>query len=230
MYDLTVEDAHEFYANGVLVHNSSTISTSAWTAGVLISRTKEGIFTVEDVKRGQWSYDERNRIMLQTAEDDAAKYSNVLIFVEQEPGSGGKESMLITIRELAGYNVRRDLPSRGKRERIVGAEKLPGEAKIVRAGPLAAQAEAGNVRIVRADWNSDFLEEIQGFPEMKFMDQVDATAAGFNKLCQYFGLKGQQTPSRDQVDRPDPKDRYGIQVRGDQPARSPRGLTGMFRK
>lgn len=32
VYDLTVEDAHEFFANGILVHNSMDATRYAWMA------------------------------------------------------------------------------------------------------------------------------------------------------------------------------------------------------
>ena len=60
------------------------------------------------------------------------------IWLEQEPGSGGKESADLSIRNLAGY--------------VVHADRVTG-AKLERAEPLAGQCEAGNVKIVRGAWN-----------------------------------------------------------------------------
>src|SRR5262249_49507489 len=40
----------------------------------------------------------------------------------------------------------------------------PTDEKSVRAQPFAAQAEAGNVRLLRAGWNKDWLDEIELFP------------------------------------------------------------------
>ena len=103
--------------------------------------------------------------MRQTAEYDGP---TVPIWVEQEGGSGGKESAEISIRELAGWMVR--------------AEPVTGK-KPTRAGPLAAQAEAGNVKLIRGQWNEDFLHELHGFPEGGNDDQVDAASGAFNKLA-----------------------------------------------
>ena len=52
-------------------------------------------------------------------------------------------------------------------------------SKELRARPLAAQAEAGNVDIVKATWNGDFFDEIGEFPVSKFDDQADAVSRGF---------------------------------------------------
>jgi hypothetical protein len=90
------------------------------------------------------------------------------VWVEQEPGSGGKESAENTIANLAGYTIR--------------ADKVTGD-KITRAGPLAAQAEVGNVVLVRGAWNELFLSEAQAYEEeAPFKDQIDAAAGAFNKL------------------------------------------------
>ena len=61
-------------------------------------------------------------------------------------------------------------------------ERATGD-KQVRADPLAAQVEAGNVRIVRSPWNRAYTEELAAFPMGKHDDRVDASAGAFNKLA-----------------------------------------------
>lgn len=139
-----------------------------FTVGVLMARTEEGLFYVEDVVRGQWSSGRREQAIRETAALDGERYGELVqIWVEQEPGSGGKESALWTVRQLAGYDVRVD--------------PVTGDKK-VRAHPFAAQAEAGLVRLVRGAWNADYLEELALFPNGKHKDQVDASSGAFNKL------------------------------------------------
>jgi predicted phage terminase large subunit-like protein len=187
---------------------------SAFTAGLLLARCKKtGDYFVEHVVRGQWSWFERNRIMREVAASDAARYDNqVQIFAEQEPGSGGKESMLVTIRELEGFNIRRDLVSRGKRERLIGGEKLPGEAKVIRAHPVAAQCEARRVKILRnRPWVPEFLDELCAFPMYAQMDQVDSLSGAFNMLVKYFGPVHGHIPTRTNVGTVESA-RYGILV------------------
>ncbi len=134
------------------------------TAGVLVFKTKEEQFVIADVVKGQWSSSEREKIIRQTAELDGL---DTIIWVEQEPGSGGKESAENTIRNLQGY--------------IVRADKVSG-SKEVRAEPYASQVGGGNVYILNREWTRDFLEEHRLFPVGKFKDQVDAAAGAFNKL------------------------------------------------
>ncbi len=136
------------------------------TSGVRMAEA-DGEFYIEDVVTGQWSAGNREKVIRQTAEHDGL---DVTVWVEQEPGSGGKESAENTIRKtLVGYTVR--------------ADKVTGD-KIERAGPLSAQAEVGNVHLVRGPWNEAFLKEAHAYEaKAKFLDQIDAAAGGFNKLA-----------------------------------------------
>lgn len=162
---------------------AATPGAGSYSAGVLVAMDNRGLFYVEDVVRGQWSAFDRDVIIEQTAERDRHKYQGeVLIYVEQEGGSGGKEAAHQMVTRLAGHPVFRDIVG-GTQRRTVDGQKIPGEAKVVRAMPLAAQAEAGNVRMVRGKWNGDYLDEITAFPEYTFSDQVDATSGAVNKLA-----------------------------------------------
>ena len=154
---------------------AGTASGGDWTVGCLMAKASDGTWFVEDVVRGQWSSFERERVIKTTTEADGAihgrRYS---VLIEQEGGSGGKHSAEITIKGLAGFAVH--------------AERPTGE-KSVRAMPLAAQAEAGNVKLVRGTWNRDFLDELCTFPSGTHDDQVDAASAAFNRLALVRKLK-----------------------------------------
>ena len=90
------------------------------------------------------------------------------IWIEQEGGSGGKDSAGDDVRLLAGYKAR--------------AQK-PAGSKEVRFESFAAQAEAKNIRVVNGDWNMDYINEIASFPNSTNDDQVDATSLAFSKLA-----------------------------------------------
>jgi predicted phage terminase large subunit-like protein len=119
---------------------------------------------VEDCTLGQWEALERERHIKATAEIDGR---GVRIYIEQEPGSGGKESAQATIRKLSGFLAYADHPT---------------GAKEVRAEPYAAQVLAENVYLVRGAWNLPFKQEHQSFPVGRTKDMVDASAAAFNLL------------------------------------------------
>lgn len=137
----------------------------AFTAGVLMA-FHEGFTYVEHVVRGQWSAYEREKTIRQRAELDRERFGDVDIYVEQEPGSGGKESAENTIRNLAGFNIYADRPTGNKDTRLE---------------PYAAQAEAGNVWLVKGSWNEDYIEEMVSIPNGEYRDQSDASSGAFNK-------------------------------------------------
>ena len=138
-----------------------------WTVGLLMAKDKEGVYYIEDVLRGQYSDLQRETIIRQTADTDKERFGNVTVWLEQEPGSGGKDSARITIRRLAGHTVR--------------AERSTGD-KEVRAQPFAAQCEALNVKLVKGAWNASLIDELCMFPNGRHDDQVDAASLAFNKL------------------------------------------------
>lgn len=144
---------------------AGTDGGGAYTAGVKMGLGRDGKFYVLDVVRGQWGAAERERIIKQTAMSDGF---GPHVWIEQEPGSGGKESAESTIRNLAGFSVY--------------AERATGE-KSLRAEPYAVQVEAGNVRVLQADWTQTFIDEHKTFPVGKYKDQVDAAGGAFNKLA-----------------------------------------------
>jgi predicted phage terminase large subunit-like protein len=143
---------------------AGTNAAGDWTAGGKVAEA-DGIIYIEDMIRDRLSSGARNKLIRQTAMLDGDRCH---IRLEQEPGSGGKESAEISVRELAGYVVR---------------VKPSTTDKVSRARPLASQAEAGNVRLVRGAWNRVFLDEITAFPFGEHDDQVDAVSSGFNELA-----------------------------------------------
>ena len=148
---------------------AGTQGAGCYTAGVKMGLDLEGRFWILDVIRGQWAMDERESIIKNTARFDGKP---VWIWIEQEPGSGGKDQATYTIRNLAGYRIQKD---------PVGSAS---GNKIVRAGPCADQVNCGNMWMVEADWNKTYLDEMRYFPASKYKDQIDATSGAFNKLAE----------------------------------------------
>lgn len=165
---------------------ADTDAAGCWTVGTLLGQDDTGNVWVEDVVRGQWSAGTRDRMIAETAQADARRYANeVVVYVEQEPGSGGKHQATAMIRDLSmlGVPVYRDIPG-GAGYKSHEGERIPGLAKIVRARPASAAVENGLVTLVRGNWTTEFLAELQAFPHSAHCDQVDSFAAGFNQLRQ----------------------------------------------
>jgi predicted phage terminase large subunit-like protein len=136
-----------------------------WTAGLKMGRSAEGRYYVLDVRRVRDTPGAVEALVRQTAELDSPA---VPVRIEQEPGSAGLFVVDQFVRTvLPGWDVK-GLPSSGD--------------KAARARPLAAQAEAGNVFLVRGPWNKDFLDEVEMFPAGAHDDQVDAASGAFQDL------------------------------------------------
>jgi phage terminase large subunit-like protein len=144
--------------------------SGAASAGVLICKAN-GIFYIEHVVRGWYNAADREKVILQTAMSDDSKYGrhNVETYIEQEPGSGGKESAEATMDNLSkhGFHIKRDIPSGNKDLRL---------------NPIATQAGLGNVRMVIDTWNEAYLDEMTAIPFAARRDQGDATAGAANRL------------------------------------------------
>jgi predicted phage terminase large subunit-like protein len=151
-----------------------------YTAGVLGGFDKAGLFWLVDVARGRWSSQQvQQRVGLTAREIDGREVS---IWIEEEPGSSGKDVTALYQRLLSGYAVRGD--------RVTGQ-------KLVRIDPFLAAAEAGNVVLVRkryagsgqgigveaAGWHAAFLDECDEFTgdNSGHDDQVVAAAGCFSR-------------------------------------------------
>jgi predicted phage terminase large subunit-like protein len=144
---------------------AGTSGGGAYTVGALLGLDVDDRYWVLDVVRGQWDSNEREKVIEQTATLDGR---SVIIGLEQEPGSGGKESAEATVRRLAGFRVKIDRPT--------------GD-KAWRADPFSSQVNGHNVSIKKADWNATYMEELRFFPASTYKDQVDASSGAFNMLA-----------------------------------------------
>ena len=89
--------------------------------------------------------------------------------IPQDPGQAGKAQRAYLAGKLAGAIVRFS-PETGSKE--------------LRAEPFAAQAQAGNVSLVRGNWNDAFLDEVESFPSGRLKDRVDGASRAFAEMVQ----------------------------------------------
>ena len=141
-----------------------------WTVGTLAA-FHNGIFYILDVRRIRAKGEKVERFIRDTAFEDGPEIS---IRMEQEPGSSGKNLIDSYARYvLEGYDFT--------------GQRATGD-KVTRAKPFSAAVANGNVKLIRADWNNDFIDELSAFPEAKVHDdQVDATVHAFN-ICAGLGM------------------------------------------
>lgn len=150
---------------------SSTKKDSPYTAGVLMGRSRSTkMFYIRNVVRDQLTGENVKALIRQTCHIDMSQIGrrNYQVWLPQDPGQAGKVQAQDFMLMLAAYNVHTE-PESGD--------------KITRAEPFAAQAQAGNVKILDGEWNEAYLRELAAFSEgAKFKDQVDATSGAFGAL------------------------------------------------
>jgi len=151
------------------------------SVGALLCRDADGYVYIVDMVHGRWSATEVEKVLKATAVRDEERFGRrVETVIEQEGGSGGKAWAQRLVREvLAGHRAR--------------AEGATGD-KTIRATGLAAQQQAGNVRLVRRvvdqvtgekgpqSWFDPMIEESRGFPHGAHDDMVDAASSAYNAL------------------------------------------------
>lgn len=179
------------------------------SAGVKVSRDEDKVYYIEHAVTARMSSLERNKLIKHTASVDG---TSVRIILEQEPGSGGKESAEISVRDLEGYRVTVD--------------KVTGD-KLTRAGPLSSAAENGNVRLVRGPWNQAFLDELHAFDgrDGGRDDQVDSASAAYNHLANSGGFEPFSWSFTKSTDRRDQGARVYDPRYGPDPVIVPRGYS-----
>ena len=135
-----------------------------WTAGTR-GGEKGGAFFIRDVQRFRGEPGKVEARVKQAAQLDGRAIS---IWIEQEPGASGKIAIDHYRRNvLPGYACRPD--------RVTGP-------KPVRATPLSAAADAGNVKLVAGPWIPEFLDELEAFPNGSHDDQTDSAAGCHAKV------------------------------------------------
>lgn len=139
-----------------------------WTAGVLMSKTKDKEYIIENVVRYRKLFRGVEDAIIQQAYEDG---KDVIITLPKDVGAQSQSyaSMLQAKIASLGFTV-----------------KLikPVADKVTRFGAFSSMSEAGFVKYVEDDWNKDYFNELEQFDgSRKFKrDQVDATSDAFNYL------------------------------------------------
>ncbi len=141
-----------------------------YTAGVKVRRVN-GVYYVLDCQAVQEGPAEVDRLFLNNSRQDgaaaAAAGARYRVRWEIEPGSAGIRESQRLVKLLDGLDARGVHPT--------------GD-KLTRARALAAQAEAGNVKLLRGPWNEAWLRHMHGQPDLPHDDIMDATALAYNEL------------------------------------------------
>lgn len=143
---------------------AATAGGGAYSVGAMLGKTDKKEYVILHVWRKQVDSATRENIIKSTAENDGR---DVIVGIEQEPGSGGKESAENTVKNLAGWIVKVQIP-RGD--------------KTIRADCFSVQVNNGSVWMVEGDWNDDLIDELDHFPNSLYKDQTDALSGAMTVL------------------------------------------------
>lgn len=136
---------------------------SAYTVGIKM-RLAQGRVYILDVRRLRGSPAEVERAIRAAAEMDGPTIEQDF---PQDPGAAGVAVKASIARLLHGYKFRFSRETGSKEDR---------------ARPLAAQAEAGNLLLLRSAWNPILVEEFCSFPAGRYKDQMDAASRAYARL------------------------------------------------
>jgi predicted phage terminase large subunit-like protein len=133
-----------------------------FTCSTKLGVTQDGSYVVLDHTWMRGTPAEVERAMTNLSSQDGYMSK---VAIPQDPGQAGKAQVASMVRMLAGYTVDFS-PETGD--------------KVTRFAPFSAQAEAGNVIILRGPWNERFFSMLEGLPEIPHCDDhTDATSRAF---------------------------------------------------
>lgn len=135
------------------------------TCATKIGRLADGRFIVLHHLHMYGSPGDVERELKNTASADT---KGVSIALPQDPAQAGKSQMANLAKLLAGYDAR--------------FKPVTGD-KLTRFKSFSAQAEAGNVLVLRGPWNEQWFSALEAFgPDVKHDDDADSTSEAFNAL------------------------------------------------
>ena len=135
------------------------------TSSTKVGRMPDGRYIVVDNTNDCLSPAGVTRLIKNTATQDGKACK---ISIPQDPGQAGKSQVANMKLDLSGYNVRSSTET--------------GD-KITRFSPFSAQAEGGNVDVLRGAWNERWFTALENFPTAKHDDDVDSTSRAFDGVA-----------------------------------------------
>jgi predicted phage terminase large subunit-like protein len=138
-------------------------------------RDANGIFYITDRYKDRVTAGKVNNAIKWHANNDGVSCT---IRLPQDPGQAGKSQASQMSILLAGYHI--------------VTKPVTGD-KLTRAKPASAQAEHGNIKLLRGDWNDDFLRMLEAFPSGRHDDDIDALSDlidELSKINSFFMISG----------------------------------------
>lgn len=132
-----------------------------FTVGLLLEKDQDNILYITNVIRLRES-----PLGVQNAIKNTASLDGYAtrIGIEQDPGQAGVSEADYLIRSLQGF---------------IASPYKATKDKITRAMPVSSQCEAGNIKVLKANWNEELFNELENFPDGGHDDIVDALSGAF---------------------------------------------------
>lgn len=156
---------------------TETLPDPDWTVGVLIARTVNDEYIIEDVQRFRKRAGEVEMEVMDIVARDIDLYGSAKYkaYLPQDPAGAGISVRVHQAKLFASHKV----PIRFIK---VGSQN----SKLKRFEPFAASAFNGIVRVLLADWNDEYFYELERFDGTRKCghdDQVDATSDSWNTIA-----------------------------------------------
>ncbi len=136
-----------------------------WTVGVKLAELADGRYVIEHAERLRKTPGQVDQTLKAIAQQDGL---GTIQAYWQDPAQAGKAQRDYIINLLRGFRVRF----------VVATED-----KETYAGPVSSDAEHGKILLMRGPWNEAFLSVLEGFPEAKKKDDVDALSRAHRELA-----------------------------------------------
>lgn len=142
----------------------SSKTSADFSAGVKMGITADETLIVMDVYHKQTNPAQTGENIIWNALRDGKE---IKIRLEADNAAVTQLDYLLRDERLRGYTI---------------DAKRPEGDKFTRAAPLATRINAGKLKLVRANWNDAYLDELSVFPAGRNDDMVDATSGAYKML------------------------------------------------
>lgn len=153
-----------------------------YTVGVKMGKLKDGRYIVLHCHSQRTTPHEVKRAIKNIASQDG---DQVRIGGPVDPGAAGKFVGQDFVSSLDGYDVHVEA-ERASGENLLNQGLRNVSAKVRRFSPFSSQAEAGNVLVLRGDWNDEWFSWLEALPEGAHDDHADATSGAHKMLAKPF--------------------------------------------
>lgn len=133
----------------------STNTQSDFSCGALGGQDSAGNFYLVHMSRGKRLWPDQKRLIVQLAESES---------------TGG----IIGIETVAAWRIAHEELKAALAGHVIVNGYTPDKDKVGRANPWLAKIDGGMFYVVRGPWISDFMTELEQFPNGTHDDQIDA--------------------------------------------------------